>query len=66
MFAAAEKGRDHPLPETEAVARTIDAELLRCEGSSDAEVWGGVAAQWDDLGQPSRRPTRSGGRPSVW
>ena len=52
MYAAAAEGREHPLPETEAVARTIDAELLRCEGSSDAEVWTAVAAQWDDLGQP--------------
>ena len=52
MYAAAAEGREHPLPETEAVARTIDAELLRWEGSSDAEVWTAVAAQWDDLGQP--------------
>ena len=46
-------GVGHPLPEAQAVAMTIDAEFLRCEGAeSTAEAWAVVATHWEVLGQP--------------
>lgn len=53
MEAAASAGGDRPLPEAQAVAKTIDAELLRAAAAeSTAATWAEVAQQWETLGQP--------------
>ena len=64
MYAATEKGREHPLPETEAVARTIDAERSAARDLRRQDV-GRSRDEVGRPGQPSRR-LRLGGRPNAW